>query len=120
MAVVFNPFTGDLLLIGDYVKKSGDTMTGKLTLSASPIANMEAVTKEYVDSLKDYIDKDATTTIVNEKITTLTLNGSTITFTYGSDSLINQIVLTDSTNTKTVDITRDSVDRISNVDVTIT
>lgn len=33
-----------------YVKKSGGTMTGKLTLSGTPTANLHAATKQYVDT----------------------------------------------------------------------
>lgn len=33
-----------------YVKKSGDTMTGALTLSGDPTQNLQAATKQYVDS----------------------------------------------------------------------
>ena len=33
-----------------YVKKSGDTMTGRLTLSADPASNLEASTKQYADT----------------------------------------------------------------------
>ena len=35
----------------NYVRKSGDTMTGFLTLNASPTANLHAATKQYVDAL---------------------------------------------------------------------
>jgi hypothetical protein len=34
---------------GNYVQKSGDTMTGLLTLSGAPTANLHAATKQYVD-----------------------------------------------------------------------
>ena len=33
----------------EYVKKAGDTMTGLLTLSGAPTANLHAATKKYVD-----------------------------------------------------------------------
>lgn len=35
---------------GTYVRKSGDTMTGALTLAADPTASMQASTKHYVDT----------------------------------------------------------------------
>ena len=35
----------------DYVKKAGDTMTGALTLPADPTENLQAATKQYVDSV---------------------------------------------------------------------
>jgi hypothetical protein len=40
-------------LVGDgiYVKKSGDTMTGQLTLPGSPTQANHAVTKAYVDAV---------------------------------------------------------------------
>ena len=41
-------------IAGFFVSKSGDTMTGKLTLGAAPSENMDAATKKYVD------DADAT------------------------------------------------------------
>ena len=34
----------------NYVKKSGDTMTGYLTLNENPTQNLHAATKQYVDS----------------------------------------------------------------------
>ena len=34
-----------------YVKKTGDTMSGPLILSGSPIDNLQAATKQYVDSV---------------------------------------------------------------------
>lgn len=34
---------------GDYVKKTGDTMSGFLTLNADPTAALHAATKSYVD-----------------------------------------------------------------------
>ena len=37
-------------LFGDKVNKSGDTMTGSLILAADPTNNLEAATKQYVDS----------------------------------------------------------------------
>ena len=37
------------------IKKSGDTMTGTLTLSGDPTANMHAATKQYVDSQKPIV-----------------------------------------------------------------
>ena len=36
-------------IAGFFVSKSGDTMTGKLTLGAAPTENMDATTKKYVD-----------------------------------------------------------------------
>mgnify|MGYP006162802917 CR=1 FL=1 len=36
---------------GDYVKKSGDTMTGPLVLPRDPAQPLEASTKQYVDSV---------------------------------------------------------------------
>lgn len=36
-------------LLTDFVKKSGDNMTGPLTMSAEPIENLEVATKSYVD-----------------------------------------------------------------------
>lgn len=42
----------NLAIINDaFVKKSGDTMTGYLTLSADPANNLHAATKHYVDSM---------------------------------------------------------------------
>lgn len=36
--------------VGDFVSTSGDTMTGPLTLSGNPTANLHAATKQYVDN----------------------------------------------------------------------
>ena len=35
---------------GDYVKKTGDTMTGPLVLPGNPTQNLQAATKQYVDA----------------------------------------------------------------------
>lgn len=53
-------------LDGRYVELDGDTMTGMLTLSADPTANLHAATKQYVDSigvssLNDLLDVDILT-----------------------------------------------------------
>jgi hypothetical protein len=42
------------------VSKSGDSMTGKLTLDGDPTANLHAATKQYVDT--------QTTTVANNKV----------------------------------------------------
>ena len=39
-----------------YPLKSGDTMTGELILSADPVNNLGAVTKQYVDNIVGAID----------------------------------------------------------------
>ena len=57
--LTFNPATNtisgsNVILDGratDNVDKSGDTMTGFLTLHADPTSNLHAATKQYVDSL---------------------------------------------------------------------
>ena len=41
--------------LNNALNKNGDTMKGKLILSASPTENMEATTKNYVDSLHKFI-----------------------------------------------------------------
>jgi Collagen triple helix repeat (20 copies) len=40
----------DILDTNNGIRKSGDTMTGLLTLSGAPTANLHAATKQYVDS----------------------------------------------------------------------
>jgi hypothetical protein len=37
--------------LDDYVLKAGDTMTGRLTLSADPVNPLDAATKQWVESL---------------------------------------------------------------------
>lgn len=44
-------FVANTSLDGRFVKLTGDTMTGPLTLSGNPTANLHAVTKQYVDAL---------------------------------------------------------------------
>lgn len=46
---------------GEKVSKSGDTMTGLLTLSADPSSALHAATKQYVDNLPDPIFTEAFT-----------------------------------------------------------
>ena len=40
---------------GNYVLKTGDTMTGPLVLPADPTANLQAATKQYVDTKAPYV-----------------------------------------------------------------
>ena len=42
--------TAQIMTPGNYVAKSGDTMTGPLVLSGDPTADLGAATKQYVDS----------------------------------------------------------------------
>lgn len=42
--------TAQIMTPGNYVAKSGDTMTGSLTLNGDPTADLQAATKRYVDS----------------------------------------------------------------------
>jgi len=118
MALEINPLDGKLIILSKHVAKAGDRMTGKLTLSDNPSVDMEAATKQYVDSLKEYVDKDSTITYVSDKISSITVNGETITLNY-SGEYINQVVKSDGTNTKTINLTRDNDKKITNVDVTI-
>lgn len=47
------------IIASDKVSKAGDTMTGALTLSGAPTANLHAVTKKYVDDAVSGIDLSA-------------------------------------------------------------
>jgi hypothetical protein len=40
----------------DWVLKAGDTMTGALVLPSDPAAALQAATKQYVDSVRTYVD----------------------------------------------------------------
>lgn len=50
------PTTVDGYGITDAVKKTGDTMTGMLTLAGAPTADLHAATKAYVDSVVQGLD----------------------------------------------------------------
>ena len=50
------PTTVDEFGITDAVKKTGDTMTGMLTLAGAPTADLHAATKAYVDSVVQGLD----------------------------------------------------------------
>lgn len=64
-ALFLTPAEGDALFLtpaeGDaaYVKKSGDTMTGFLTLHADPTSALHAATKQYVDTHLTAAEADA-------------------------------------------------------------
>lgn len=54
---VYKGYTGSTIMqfatggaLGDYLAKSGGTMTGTLVLAADPINDLEAATKQYVDT----------------------------------------------------------------------
>jgi hypothetical protein len=74
------------------VSKSGDTMTGFLTLNANPVANLQAATKQYVDSAANQTitlsgdisgsgTSGITTTLSNSGVTAGTYNNSALTST---------------------------------------
>ncbi len=66
--------SGDIsaLLTATYVLKTGDTMTGALTLSGNPTANLHAATKQYVDSM-----------IAGSGVTSFNTRTGAVTLTYG-------------------------------------
>mgnify|MGYP000097237072 CR=1 FL=1 len=69
-------------LASDRVKKSGDTMTGLLTLSANPTGSNDAATKDYVDNL---LTSTITAAVWDPTNTAQTIsNASKITFNYNS------------------------------------
>ena len=68
--------------IGGKVAKSGDTMTGFLTLSAAPTSNLHAATKQYVDSSVTSLSNTASSTYIPQSdagnpdgVATLDANG---------------------------------------------
>jgi hypothetical protein len=76
--------------VGERVAKAGDTMTGALVLHADPVNNLEAATKQYVDTADSGLQSaiDAKADAANPTITgSLTLDGSGD-FTITSDANI--------------------------------
>ena len=71
--------------IASKVAKSGDTMTGLLTLSANPTANMHAATKQYVDSADSTIQGQVTT--LQGTVATLNTDPTTKTYVDDQDAL---------------------------------
>ena len=122
--VTVNPFTGKLQFIANnQVKRAGDTMTGSLILSTHPADGLnvlQSATKEYVDTLSDFVDKDLSVDIRSSLLNTVTISGIVNTASYDSENLIDGVTKTDSTNTRTVTITRNSNDIITAVEVAIT
>ena len=64
-------------VLGSYLRKTGDTMTGRLMLKGSPIEGLEAATKEYVDAntidsseLAVYMSQYHSAAYVNEQLDT--------------------------------------------------
>ena len=57
--------TSTASLIGEKVAKSGDTMTGDLTLSGAPTSDLHAATKKYVDDEISGIDLSAKQDVVS-------------------------------------------------------
>ena len=56
----------------EYVNLSGDTLTGALILAADPVANNQAATKSYVDSLVTGLDTKESVRVASEINLTLT------------------------------------------------
>lgn len=50
--------------LGSYLRKTGDTMTGRLMLAGAPVENLEAVTKKYVD--ENTIDSSELSTYMSQ------------------------------------------------------
>lgn len=81
--------TAQIMTPGNYVAKSGDTMTGALTLSGDPTADLQAATKQYVDSAVSGLSGAmhfigvSTTSISDGGTETPTVDGETVTKVVG-------------------------------------
>ena len=62
------------------VLKTGDVMTGALTLNAAPTANMHAATKQYVDSNSNLLDDEAVQDIVGGMVSSNAESGIAVTY----------------------------------------
>lgn len=80
---------------GNYVAKSGGTMTGALTLSGDPTADLQAATKQYVDSAVSGLSGAmhfigvSTTPISDGGTETPTVDGETVTKVAGDVVIYN-------------------------------
>jgi phage-related tail fiber protein len=80
-----NPTTLSGYGITDAVNKTGDTMTGFLTLNADPVNPLHAVTKQYVDAVQQALDLKAS--VVAATTTNVTLAG-------GAPTIVDGVTLT--------------------------
>lgn len=89
------PTTVDGYGITDAVKKTGDTMTGMLTLAGAPTADLHAATKAYVDSVVQGLD-------VKESVRAATTGNLTLTSVSAVDGVTlaegDRVLVKDQTN----------------------
>lgn len=71
---------------GDYVLKSGDTMTGPLTLPGDPVSALQAATKNYVD-----VNTAALQGGLAQKVSTLPSSTQTVTQPSGTQLQVNNL-----------------------------
>ena len=78
----------------DKLKKSGDTMTGALTLSGAPTENLHAATKQYVDTTVRSTQYTATLSATDwiQDGSTYTYTLSIPTLTCGSDGTVSPTI----------------------------
>jgi hypothetical protein len=99
--------------IGEKVAKSGDTMTGDLTLSGDPTTDLMAATKQYVDNtVSSAISAVAPTTKYTESNTELVPSSDVVTWTIthdlGTRNVLVQVFDTASYDQVEVDVVRTS------------
>lgn len=84
-------------LSGTFVQKSGDTMTGFLTLNGNPGSALHAAPKQYVDSAI-VAGVASKTTAYRTSFTNATLSSGSLTVTHGLNQQFVQLIIYDNNN----------------------
>jgi len=104
--------------IGEKVAKSGDTMTGALTLHADPSSNLHAATKQYVDAAQSAAESYADGLAGNYETSGAVSTHAGLTSTHG---VTGDIVGTSDSQTltnKTIDGSSNTLSNIDNASLT--
>jgi len=100
--------------IGEKVAKSGDTMTGALTLHADPSSNLHAATKQYVDAAQSAAEDYADGLAGNYEVSGAVSTHAGLTSTHGVTGDIVGTTDSQTLTNKTIDGSSNTLSNIAN------
>lgn len=100
--------------IGEKVAKSGDTMTGALTLHADPLNNLHAATKQYVDAAQSAAESYADGLAGNYEVSGAVSTHAGLTSTHGVTGDIVGTTDSQTLTNKTIDGSNNTLSNIAN------